>query len=642
MNLPKVWNDGGADYIFSKLKHDASRLFRIHQLPDSLEEWEVSKNLLRKNIWRSLGVTIDHSLELDYNETKTIEMEGYLVKNIFYQSRPGLYVTGNLYIPDGEGPFPGVICMHGHWEQGKLAERVQARGHTLSKNGYVCLVVDAFGSGERSTVHGEYEYHGGMLGASLMNIGETLMGAQVVDNMRGVDLLSSMDFVDSSKIGATGASGGGNQTMWLGALDERVAAVVPVVSVGTFESYICGNNCVCELLPDGLTFTEESGVLALIAPRALKICNCLKDSNPTFYPSEMLRSLTETRKVFRSYQADENLSYQIFNLPHGYWPEIREAMLGWFDFHLKGIGHGAPKEETAFESLPEEELMVFRKGKRDKKVISIAEYCIAEGTSLKESLQTRNHVDDEKKKKSELALILRIGKALELKDVHNYSPKSGWERHALETTCGRMIPLLLKKPSGKSSEYLVLADSVGKEELIKTTIFKDAVASEKGIAIIDLWGCGETVEEESFKVAKYHTLSRAVLWLGRSLMGEWVRDYTFTVQYLEKQLDAEKITVAGTREAGLASLFCSVLSEKQLPVITEKSPVSFIFRNQEPFEREKDSLSMALHIPGILKWGDVELATTLTRADVRFIAPVFSDGTLLSQQEKDDFSVAEK
>jgi hypothetical protein len=477
-----------------------------------------------------------------------------------------------------------------------------------------------------------------MLGASLMNIGETLMGAQVVDNMRGVDLLSSLDFVDSSKIGATGASGGGNQTMWLGAMDERISAVVPVVSVGTFESYICRTNCICELLPDGLTFTEESGILALIAPRALKICNCLKDNNPTFAPSEMLRSFTEAKNVFKSYQADENLSYQIFNLPHGYWPEIREAMLGWFDLHLKGVGHGAPKVEIPFETLPEDELMVFRKGNRDKKVISIAEHCINEGTKLKKAFKNSDSIDDAKKK-IELASILRIDKALKLKDVHNYSPKLGWERHALETTCGRIIPLLLQKPSGKSSEYLVLADSVGKEELMKTTILKDAVASGKGIAIIDLWGCGETVEERDVAVAPHHTLSRAALWLGRSLMGEWVRDYTLTVQYLEQHIGVEKITVAGTREAGLASLFCSVLSEKQLPVITEQSPVSFLFRNQKAYEKEKNSLSMALHIPGIINWGDVPLAVTMTGTDVRFIAPVFSNGISLSRQEEEDRQV---
>ena len=66
-------------------------------------------------------------------------MDGYTVKNIYYQSRLSLYVTGNLYIPDGKKPFPAVLNVHGHWAQGRLASRVQDRGHSLAKNGYICL-----------------------------------------------------------------------------------------------------------------------------------------------------------------------------------------------------------------------------------------------------------------------------------------------------------------------------------------------------------------------------------------------------------------------------------------------------------------------------------------------------------------------
>ena len=190
--------------------------------------------------------------------------------------------------------------MHGHWRDAKTEEgSIQRVGHSLALNGYVCLTIDAFGAGERSTIHGITEYHGYNLGASLMNIGESLLGVQVSENMRAVDLLCSLSYVDSKKIGATGASGGGNQTMWLTAVDERIKAAVPVVSVGTFESYIMRSNCICECLVDGLTFTEESGVLALVAPRAIKMCNHHKDGIPTFLPAEMLRSYNNARPVFR-------------------------------------------------------------------------------------------------------------------------------------------------------------------------------------------------------------------------------------------------------------------------------------------------------------------------------------------------------
>ncbi len=145
---------------------------------------------------------------------------------------------------------------------------------------YVSVLIP-WGAGERTSVHGVTEYHGSNLGASFMNIGESLLGIQVSDNIRGVDLLCSLPYVDARNIGATGASGGGNQTMWLAAADERIKAAVPVVSVGTFESYVMRSNCICELLIDGLTFTEEAGVLALA--RAIMPCNHKLRRKPDFF-----------------------------------------------------------------------------------------------------------------------------------------------------------------------------------------------------------------------------------------------------------------------------------------------------------------------------------------------------------------------
>ncbi len=626
MTLPKVWREPFTDYIPSALRNEAARLFRIHQLPENLERWKSDREKLRKKIWNSLGVSIDHGIDLDCRETGVIEMDGYKVKKIYYQSRKGFYVTGNLYVPEGKGPFPGVINVHGHWSQGRLAERVQDRGHSLAKNGYVCLSVDAFGSGERCTVHGEYEYHGSMLGASLMNIGETLMGIQIVDNMRGIDLLCSLDFVDASRIGATGASGGGNQTMWLAAMDDRVAAAMPVVSVGTFESYVTASNCICELLPDGLTYTEESGVLALVAPRALKICNCLGDTNITFFPSQMLRSYAEARKVFKSYGADEKLAYQIFNLPHGYWPEIREAMLGWFDLHLKGIGHGNPKIEKPFECLPEENVMVFEKGKRDEKVISIAGYCNKKGEELKKALLDRKNIDVEIARAG-LAKTLKIGQQLKLKEEHTYSPADGWERIALETECGRMIPIIFKKPTSKAKEFVILAAPCSKAKLTGSTILREAMDSGKGVLIPDLWGTGETYGNDNPNIM-YLNFPRSVLWLGRTLMGEWCRDFALISSYLRMSCPDSRISVAGFREAGLAALLFSAMDGKSVPVVMEKSPASLLFHRNAPPEYS----AMVDYIPGFLCWGDVSLAAGLTGADVRFIDPVFSDWEPLDKE----------
>jgi Acetyl xylan esterase (AXE1) len=605
MQIPAVWTEAFSDYIENNLKSEAVKLFRIHQLPDTLESWQKLRVELRENIWKNLGVCYDNSLDLDLRETGEIQMDGYRVKNVYFQSRPGLYVTGNLYVPDGDGPFPGVVGMHGHWAQGRLAERVQSRGHTLAKNGYVCLKVDAWGSGERSTEHGDYEYHGAGLGGALFNIGESLMGAQIVDNMRAVDVLCSLDYVDSSKIGATGASGGGNQTMWLAAMDDRVAAAVPVVSVGTFQSYIMRSNCICECLPNGLTFTEESGILALVAPRALKICNCLGDSNPTFYPAEMLRSYTEARKVFQSYDRDSQLSYQIYNRPHGYWPEIRETMLGWFDMHLKGIGHGTPKAEKAFDCLPEEKLMVFEKGKRPVEVISIADYCRKKAAELKKSVLNSS--------KSELKEILKFSE-LELKKAHQYADNSGWESFALETTCGNMLPVLVRKPMDGSKDYIIATSSIGKADLVNSEYFNKLSAGNKGIILFDAYASGETAADAPV-LNPYHTLSRALLWLGRTLYGEWCKEYALLATWSRQALDAENIELFGYKESGVAAILAGALLDENITVSAEKSPKSFVFVDKATC----NELSMGFCLPNILKWGDLDSVINLNSNKVSFI-----------------------
>src|SRR6185295_14812280 len=127
--------------------------------------------------------------------------------------------------------------------------------------------------------------------------GQTLVGLQVYDNRRAVDYLLTRPEVDGERLGITGASGGGNQTMYAGSLDERFTAVVPVCSVGQYQAYLRAACCVCEVLPGALRFTEEGDVLALVAPRALMVINASRD-NFNFSVGEATRSIGRARPVF--------------------------------------------------------------------------------------------------------------------------------------------------------------------------------------------------------------------------------------------------------------------------------------------------------------------------------------------------------
>ncbi len=634
-SLPLVLTKNRADLIESKLRHEALLKFAEHELPDNPKEWETYRVTLKNEILKKAGVKIDHNLPLNIKETGTIQMKGYSVKNIAFQTRPGVYATANLYIPDGKGPFPGVINMLGHWQKGKIdPSGPQAVGHSLAVNGYVCLTIDPWGAGERSTIHGVFEYHGANLGASLMNIGESLLGIQVSDNMRGVDLLCSLPYVDPKNIGATGASGGGNQTMWLAALDERVKAAVPVVSVGSFESYIMRSNCICELMIDGFTLTEEAGVLALA--NAIMPCNHQKDSNPTFFPSEMMRTYTNARQVFKMMGKENNITYRVFDLTHGYMTEDREAMLGWFDFHLKGIGNGQPRKEIPFEQVPEEKMMVFPKGQRDANVISTDEYCRKKGNELRTAYLNNKSFNTDNKKK-ELVNIIRLNEKSELKEVHHYSKINGWERLALETSDNKLVPVLIFAPVNKSLGYGIVCNPGGKNAISLASV-DELKKKGLGIVIVDLTGTGEAFsksDQTADKSMVLHTLSRSELWLGRTILGEWVEELNLVTGLLKSDYNAEKITIDGTNEAGLAGLFCSALEGNVDEIILRDSPISYLFDNRQSV----DFFSMAIHLPGFLNWGDVSLAAALSGKKVTFINPVTMSGQPIKADKLKEFKI---
>ncbi len=632
-SLPEVLPSNKSDLTDKRLRLEAALKYAENELPLTRDEWNDHKAILRNRIMSKAGVVIDHKLPLDIRETGEIRMKGYVIKNISFQTLPGVHATANLYIPDGNGPFPGVINMLGHWSKGKIDNTgPQAVGHTLAAKGYVCLTIDPWGAGERGTRQGVYEYHGSYLGASLMNIGQPLIGIQISENIRGIDLLCSLAVVDSSRIGATGASGGGNQTMWLSAVDERVKADVPVVSVGTFESYIMESNCICEQLPDGLTFTEEAGVVAL--SNAPLLINHNKDTNPTFFPSEMLRSYNNAREIFKMEGKENSISYRRYDLPHGYEREDREAMLGWFDMQLRGVGNGEPEKEFPFTQVPEEKLLVFPSGERDADVISTDVFCIKKGNDLRSKYLKSEHFNVIQKEK-ELKDILGIKYKIILREVYHYSGSEGCDRLALETEDSRLLPLLFIEPAGESRKFVIVCNTLGKRA-IPLSVINDIRKEGKGVVIVDLSGTGELTSTNSIQydyTGKLHTLSRAELWLGRTILGEWVKELDLVTQFLRTRCNAENVSLDGSREAGLAGLFYAALGGHIDKVTLREAPVSYLFDTRDSV----GFFSMGIHIPGFLVWGDVSLAAAVSGKDITFISPLTMSGTPLDNNKKKEY-----
>ena len=179
-------------------------------------------------------------------------------------------------------------------------------------------------------------------------------------------------------------------------------------------------------------------------------------------------------------------------------------------------------------------------------------------------------------------------------------------------------------PANKSQGYVILCNPGGKQDISLSSI-DELKKKGSGIVIVDLTGTGEvstSADQTKDKSMVNHTLSRAELWLGRTMIGEAVKELDLVNAFLKSEYKAEKITVDGTSEAGLAGLFCSVLKGNIDEIVLRDSPLSYLFDNRESV----DYFSMAIHLPGFLNWGDVSLAAALSGKKVSFINPVTMSG----------------
>jgi hypothetical protein len=269
--------------------------------------------------------------------------------------------------------------------------------------------------------------------------------------------------------------------------------------------------------------------------------------------------------------------------------------------------------------LPEEKMRAFPKGKRFEGVCSITEYLDRRAAELKKS--AAGTVD-------ELREVLRVCDET-IRRATLLSKEDGWEKYTIETSRGRMLPFLVRR--GKTAEWRVLASPGAKSALESSGLLADAMKSKDSLLIFDPWGCGESgYAEEMFPIHfKQHQLARSLMWLGRRLMGEWTMDFLRAAEFIRDLDSKAALHLCGHHDSGLAALFSTVLAPKNIKSVDlVDSPVCLI---RKEHQLQEEIMNMGLCIPGILQWGDVEHAISLTKCTVNVIRPKRADGTLLPQ-----------
>ncbi len=196
---------------------------------------------LRAFFFKSLG-DLPERTPLNPQLVGTLQRDGYRVEKVIFESRPRHHVTGNLYIPQGQGPFPGVLVPCGHSDNGKAGATYQQICILLAKNGMVVLCFDPIGQGERfqmldssgkPVIRNTTEHT--MAGIGALLVGRQLASYRIWDGFRALDYLASRPEVDPKRLGCTGNSGGGTLTAYLMALDDRISVAAPSCFITSLE-----------------------------------------------------------------------------------------------------------------------------------------------------------------------------------------------------------------------------------------------------------------------------------------------------------------------------------------------------------------------------------------------------------------------
>ncbi|HEX7447490.1 MAG TPA: prolyl oligopeptidase family serine peptidase [Pirellulales bacterium] len=333
----------------------------------SLEDWTSRREEYRRQLAEMLGLDpMPERTDLKPVITGRHETEWFTVENLHFQSRPGLYVTGNLYLPKGlDKPAPAVlyVCGHGMVKKDGISygnkTHYQHHGGWFARNGYVCLTIDTVQLGEIEGLH-HGTYREGMWWWN--SRGYTPAGVEAFNGIRALDYLQSRPEVDGERLGVTGRSGGGAYSWWVAALDERVKAAVPVAGITDLQNHVVDGcvegHCDCMFMVNTYRW-DYPQVAALVAPRALLIAN---SDNDRIFPLDGVERLhAKVRKIYRLYGADERLGLQISPGPHKDTQELQVAAFRWFNRHLKGDAESTV-ENTGISYFTPDELRVFRDG----------------------------------------------------------------------------------------------------------------------------------------------------------------------------------------------------------------------------------------------------------------------------------------
>lgn len=555
---------------------------RRRELEESLKSADAlaaRQKRLREDYFRMIGPWPEKT-PLDAQVTGSIECDGYRIEKVVYQSRPGHRVTANLYLPTkGKPPFRAVLVACGHSLNGKAYDSYQPACILLARNGMVALIYDPISQGERHQQPGR----SGTASHTDLYFGAILVGRSVVkyeawDGIRSIDYLLSRPEVDPDKpVGMTGNSGGGTQTTFLMALDDRIGPAAPSCYLMTRERKFItrtGPADGCQHLPfEGARGIDHADYILMRAPRPTRVLAADKD----YFDIDAVREASnEAKRAYTVLGCPERMDLFSYDDKHGFSQPRREQACQWMRRWL--LDDAAPVAEPEFKLQPEKALWATETGQVATSYpdeVSVGELNMREAERLAATRKRFWTTNDKKTCLAEVRRLTGVRDDLGRATVESQGTVA-CEGYAIERLLIRReaempVPALLWVPEKYPSKLpaTLYIDGRGKRAAVRET--EKLVQSGRIVLSIDARGWGETSGED-------YRVGILALHVGRPLLGQRVEDVLTALDVLagHDKVDARQIDLIGVGPAGPVALHAAALDDRFVSLTLKDSIHSWV------------------------------------------------------------------
>jgi cephalosporin-C deacetylase-like acetyl esterase len=545
--------------------------------------------------------------------------DDYRVEHVVFESQPKFYVTANVYVPTGSrGPFPAVVGVAGHSNTGKAIETYQYAWIGMAKRGFLVLAFDPPGQGERS------EYFDPVLGKSSVGIGTrehdmagtqclltgaTFAGYEVWDGIRAVDYLLTRPDVDPKRIAVAGNSGGGTQSAYLSVFEPRLAAAVISCYMTSWETLWTkpGPQDAEQNFPGFISRGLDFGdYMIAFAPKPVMMTTAIRD----FFPIDGARAtFEEVKHVFEAADAGVHAGYFEYDDPHGWSKPRREAAYRWLTKWLQGKDDAGI--EPPIEPEPAEKLNVTATGQVSTSLGG--ETVRSLNRKAAESLFPKRRaaaITDSKKLAEVIARTIQLPPKRGAVTAPGSAKTDGTgpERLLIETEAGIHVPVLLYTPTAQGRRPAVLyVNSAGKSA--DPAAVDTLVSAGNVVLAFDPRGWGESapVMRSGGYSADWQLAQRALL-INRPLPGMQVYDVLRVFDYAagHPRVDAAKISVVGTGNAGVVAMLAAALEPRISSVTSDGALSSYMTL----VRADTHSRLIGLVVPGMLREFDLQDVAT--------------------------------